>query len=820
MRIVPFLISGVVTAGLITALNVRWNAGGTETPRMGQFLSPQHGFWQNAESLQTDYSAELRLPGIQSGTSVYFDERMVPHIFAENEADAYFVQGFLHAKFRLWQMEFQTHAAAGRLSEVLGAGADSVYLNYDRQMRRLGMISAAETAVKEMEKDPLSKSMCDAYTAGVNAYLQQVPLSQLPLEYKLLDYQPEPWTNLKTALLIKYMSHDLTGDEHDFELTNARNVFSPEDFSKLYPTRPDSLDPIIPRGTWFGAPAVLPQAPENVDSLYLWGEGNIAVSATKPDRDNGSNNWAVAGAKTASGSPILCNDPHLSLSLPSIWFEVQLTTPTTSVYGVSLPGAPGVVIGFNENCSWGLTNAARDVKDYYEIEFRDDSRTNYLFQDQWLVADQRIEAIQVRGGSTFYDTVAYTLFGPVIYDQNFRGDKQGAAGKNYALRWTAHDPSNDLLFYYKLNRATNYEDYVDALQYCSTPGQNFAFATKTGDIAIWQQGRFPAKWKRQGDFVMKGTDSSFMWQGIIPHVENPHIHNPERGFVSSANQNPVDSTYPYYIGGLYDLYRGKLINRRLEQMQGITVEDMMNLQKENHNLFAETAMPVLLNNIADSLLDADGHRFLNKVREWNLRNDADEEGATIFDRWFAKLEYLVWNDEFKKISGVYAFPEPYTLIEALIRDTAFHFVDDISTPEVETLPEIVTRAFVAAVTECKELEAQGMLAWGKQKDSGIRHLLRIPALSRLHLNLGGGRHIINALKQYHGPSWKMVVELTAQTNAHGIFPGGQNGNPGSVYYDNFVDDWARGNYYQLWLMKKSERNDPRIRAVIQFQPQA
>ncbi|MEN9525856.1 MAG: hypothetical protein RLZZ256_1240, partial [Bacteroidota bacterium] len=233
-----------------------------------------------------------------------------------------------------------------------------------------------------------------------------------------------------------------------------------------------------------------------------------------PDPSNGSNNWVLAGSKTRSGAPILCNDPHLELSLPSIWYEMQLQGPNSNVYGVSLPGSPYVIIGFNDSIAWGVTNSQRDVKDYYRIKFKDDSRTEYWFDGQWRKSKIRIEAIEVKGKGTIYDTVAYTIMGPVMFDASFTDTL--AKGENLAVRWTGHDASNEGRTFYQLNRAKNYDEYEAAIQHFACPGQNFVFASKTGDIAIWQQGKFPARWPDQGLYIMPGEDSTFFWQGYIP----------------------------------------------------------------------------------------------------------------------------------------------------------------------------------------------------------------------------------------------------------------------------------------------------------------
>jgi penicillin amidase len=812
MRIAPFLVSFLMTVILIIVLSIPLG----NVPPLGRFLSPQHGFWVNAEPVNKNYDEDLNFQQLQNKVEVYFDDRLVPHVFAQTDQDAYFVQGYLHAKFRLWQMEFQTQAAAGRLSEILGRGPGDAILNNDRQMRRLGMVVGAEKAVAEMEKNPTTKMMADAYTAGVNAYITKLAKSELPIEYKLLNYQPEKWSNLKTGLLLKYMSYDLTGHENDFEHTNAKAVMQKADYDLMYPNRQDSLEPVIPAGTLFASPGVNPVTPATADSLYFQWRDSVKVVDQKPDRDNGSNNWAVDGRKSKSGRPILCDDMHLTLSLPSIWYEMHISTPRANVYGVTLPGAPMIIVGFNDYCSWGLTNAARDVKDYYEIRFKDDRKGEYFFNGDWIKAEQRIEEIKIKGEGVFTDTVAYTVFGPVEYDKSFSGNSRVTNDKYYAVRWTAHDASNDFLFYYQLNGAKGYDDYEAALKYCATPGQNFVFASKAGDIAIWQQGLFPAKWPMQGDFVMPGTDSSYMWQAMIPHAENPHIRNPARGFVSSANQIPVDSTYPYYIGGSYDMYRSYIINRYLKDMNSITPEDMQRIQTDNYNVFAELARPVLLKNIDVSQLSPDEKKYLEIVQQWNLRNDPAEKGPAIFISWFDSLEAQVWNDELLKVNGSFDSPDEATLVEGLLRDSAFKFVDNINTPAVETLQDVVTTAFKKAVPAIVDAEKRASLSWAKHKNTSVRHLLRLSPLSRLHIDVGGGVHIINATKQFHGPSWRMVVHLTDETEAYGVFPGGQNGNPGSKFYDNSIDTWAQGKYNKLWFMKKEQAGDRRVISRMNF----
>jgi penicillin amidase len=819
MRIVAFLLSLVLTAGLVVSLNVRWG-GIQKTPRFGEFLSPQDGFWQNAEPVGKSFTANISLPGLEGKGEVYFDQFLIPHVFAAGERDACYIQGYLHARFRLWQMEFQTFAAAGRLSEFLGPGEGGRYVKYDRSMRRLGMVESAKAALGAMEKDSIVKKDCDAYTAGVNAYIRWLNRGSLPLEYKLLDYQPEPWTNLKTALFIKYMAYDLAGADNDFGMTNAKSVFSKEDFAKLFPLVQDSLDPIIPKGTRFLPPAIVPKIPATADSLYFSTSNTVTDEELQPEKSNGSNNWAVSGKKTLSGRPILCNDPHLSTNMPAIWYQMQIHTPTYNVSGVSFPGAPFVVIGFNDSCAWGITNAGRDVRDYYSIRFKDDSRQEYWFNGDWRpVTAQRVDTIKVLGGAPFYDTVVSTVLGPVMFDPTFTGFSDIASNRSYAVHWRAADSSDELLTFHFLQAVHNREEYLRAISTFKAPGQNFAFADKAGQIAICQQGQFPAKWKEQGLFVMPGEDSSYLWQGNIPNNENPYMvldSGQGRGFVSSANQEPVDTTYPYYLGEDFPIYRGLIINRKLDAMNSITPADMMKMQTDNFDVFAEMAQPVLLKHIREAGLNEEEKAYLNTYKLWKFRNDPDEEGPTIFYIWWNHLDHDVFDDEFSKTSLSLTHPNESTLLEALLRDTSWSFVDNVDTKPRETLTEIVTEAFLQSVPDLAQAGQDGRLTWGKFKDTWARHLLRLPALSRTHLMIGGGNHCINAAKQFHGPSWRMIVQLTDKTEAYGIYPGGQSGNPGSPYYDSFVDQWAAGKYLPVWVMGADDKGDSRVKWVMHF----
>jgi len=802
MRFVGLFLSTFFTIFLIYLLNNPITIGKIKTPRLGMFLSPQKGFWVNAESKNVSFEGKLKLKNLTAPADVYFDDRLVPHIYANDNNDAYFIQGYIHAKFRLWQMEFQTYAAAGRLGEILGK--DSSILAKDTYFRRLGMVYAAENSLNYMLQDETMKQTLNSYTAGVNAYITALKQSEIPFEYKLMNYKPEPWTNLKTALFLKLMSFDLAGRDDDLQYTNGKTFFGYDEFMKLYPNTQDSLDPIIPKGTIFHKASFAIKQPYNKDSAYLLQRNEFTVPRPiVPHPENGSNNWAVDSSKTKSKRPILCNDPHLGLNLPSLWYEMQITTPTYSAYGATFPGSPAIIIGFNKNIAWGVTNAGRDVKDYYELQFKDSTMKEYWFNTQWQKATIRNEVIKFKDSKdSVVEKIAITDLGVVMYDKKYKS--KFVDGKYIAVRWTAHDPSNELLTFMKLNSAKNYEDYMNAISTYECPGQNFVFAAKSGDIAITQQGKFVAKWDQQGDFLMKGDDSSFMWQGYVPFNENPHQHNPIRGFVSSANQKAVDSTYPYYLGraGNFPPYRGYIINRKLTEMNDITVDDMKELQTDNYNLFAEIARPFLLKYLNENTLDKDGKRYLELLKDWNLNNAGDEKAATIFEIFWDNLDHEVFDDEYALSKLELPARLHSAVLELLMHDSTTKYVDNIMTTPKETLFTCVNSAYEKATKQLLQLEKNGKLIWNKYQDTRINHITKIAPLSRFNVNTGGGWGCINATKQNHGPSWRMIVHLTDEIEAYGVYPGGQSGNPGSKYYDNFIDTWAAGKYNTLLFLNK------------------
>ena len=802
MRWIRLIIAAIIAAWLFFIGNWATSVGPVSLPPVGKLLDPFSGFWQNNVNFDA-ISDTLHLDGLKAGVTVVWDDRRVPHIFAENEEDLYFAQGYVTAKERLWQMEFQTHFAAGRLSEIIGERGRSS----DRQRRSIGMVYAAENALNETIKYPELRSVMEAYTAGVNAWITNLAGKDYPVEYKILNYKPEPWTMLKGMLLIKHMAWTLSARNTEQKMSATRKELGPDLFKAIFPHFPPLQQPVIPATHKWPFKAKAPVQPDTIKAPLL-----AHFEADQPYEFAGSNNWAVSAAKTASGYPILANDPHLNLSLPSVWFEIQLNAPNLNVYGVTLPGAPTVIIGFNESIAWGVTNGASDVLDYYRVEFRDSTKKEYLHNGTWLPTQPRVEQIQIRGGETLVDTVYYTHHGPVV--QLFEDEKGHFAGS--AMRWIAHDPSTELKAFLKLNRAEHYDDFVEALSYYDAPAQNFAFADMKGDIAIWHNGKFPLRWKGQGIFVSDGGDSLYNWNGFVPREHNPHTLNPERGFVSSANQQPASENYPYFLGSSYAGFsRSNRINEVLEKQTAIKPQDMLDFQLDNTNIYARTILPDMLEALEGKDLTIEQDRIFKIMKSWDYRYMAMQAAPTIWERWFFETYQAVWGHIFE---GVERNPDktsrPRTdfTISLLKNGGLAEIYARSGKKQAVSTDSLYYQAFISAFdnlsTENGDFDKNW--TWGFAKPTNILHLARIPGFGREQLFANGGAGLVNATSKFGGPSWRMVVELGPEVRAWGIYPGGQSGNPGSLYYDNMVDDWVDGRAYELLFLKKPDDDNPRI----------
>ena len=808
MRIFRFLLALLLTGFLIWFLQRPLQLGDKSLPPLGTFFNPFSGFWKNAEPTTGFSARDGIIPALKGRVEVVYDDLLVPHIFAENAEDAAMTQGYVTAANRLWQMDMTTRKAAGRLSEVLGERT----LALDRLTRRRGMMFAAENNLLGWQKSPETMRLLTAYTAGVNAYLDQLSPGEYPIEFKLLNYAPEPWSELKTALVIESMAENLSSAESDLAATNTLALLGRPAFDSLFPQW-DSLQPpiIADTGQWRDLKVMLPPGAPVTGATSGHFEQQPGRYSQNEEIDpylKGSNNWALDGSRTRSRHAILANDPHLNLTLPSIWYQVQIHTPEQNCYGVSLPGVPGIVIGFNENIAWGVTNVSHDVSDWYEIKWTNPERTMYDLDGEVREVKKRIETIGVKGRPSLVDTVRYTVWGPVTHD--FEPEHPLF---DCALRWVSHDmPAPDELgLFLILNGGKNYDDYKKAIAGFDCPAQNFAFATRSGDIAMQVQGRFPVRAPEQGRFVQDGSRWANAWHSYIPADQVPSMKNPARGFVFSANQASTSPAYPFYYLGNFDHYRGRHIYDRLSTLQNATVDSMKAMQLDNFSQRAHDALPAMLRLLDRPITDADGQTLLQELSTWNYRYDAGLTAPPLFEIWYDSCYLSTWDEMtmLRQQGKDIALPETWRFNQLLASDTSNIFFDHPHTPRRETARDIVNESF-RAMQRYFQQNPEKRQAWAPYRGFALKHLTGIDAFSRLDVEVGGHKTAPNAMSRSNGPSWRMIVELSDPVRGYGVFPGGQSGNPGSRYYDNMVNAWARGEYYDLLLLRSPDEASERI----------
>ncbi len=792
MQKILFGFVALMTLTLTLFLNGNISIPNNPLPPFGKFLNPFGGIW-SSDNRNEKGDQQLHFSGLKDKVEIIYDDRRVAHIFAQNLDDALFAQGYVEAQNRLFQMEFLAKAAAGELSTIFG----NKTIEIDRANRRRGMKFAAENAVEGWQKFENFKTLTK-YMDGVNAYIESMEPKDYPFEFKLFDLKPTPWTPLKTALIFKQMSLTLAGRNDDIESTNLSHVLGTEDFNLLFPERESVENPVIPK-----------EKPYMMDSIYgktqdvsaYYDEPILKSFYENRDKGVGSNSWGVAGSKTKSGKPIFCNDPHLSLGLPSIWFEIHIHTPEINAYGVSFPGFPGIMIGFNEYAAWGETNVGQDVEDVYAIKWTNPERTKYMLDGKETEIKNRIEKIEIKGSKTISDTVKYTHWGPIF--------KTSTDGKcDLAMRWIAHDVPDiaEHNTFIDALSCKNYDDYKKATGKYISPAQNFGFASVSGDIALRVNGRFPAKHGQDGRFVEYGEKSSNGWIDYIPREQNPQIINPERGYISSANQVSADKTYPYYFTGKFERFRNRSVNGKLDSMQNITPEDMMKMQQDAFSYKASDLMALVKINIDETQLSPEEKANYKLLSDWDFIYKSSSETPTLFDLFFKKLVENTWDEliEIRKSMDI-KLPESWRLIELIKTDSGNKYFDIVSTKNKEDAKAVILKSFKESVAEFEKRNKEGQNnTWGGYKPLHIYHLTRLPALSEMDVQADGCPDAINATGYSFGPSWRMVISLEDKIKAYAVYPGGQSGNPTSKFYKNMIPAWTKGEYFSLNFVNKKE----------------
>jgi len=776
----------IVSIALAYFLNNRVHLGQEYLPALGKLLNPYTGIWQNARSSNKLEDLQISHPSLNGEVEVVFDKRLVPHIFASDMHDLLFAQGYVEAYLRLWQLDISWRNGAGQVAEVAGVKAAKL----DLRMRKLGLNKAAQTAADAWEKLKSEDSVADAYVDGINHFIENNS-DQLPIEFKIINYKPTKWNWFKSACIQKSMGLVLASMADDLSNTNAIAHFCKENFDYLYPEHDQLQSPIIPAGTSYPFEAKKRATPANVHHEGLLQD----LTVVKSPKGIGSNNWAVGSSKTKSGFPILANDPHLDLTLPSIWYEVHLNAPGINAYGVSFAGVPGILIGFNEQIAWGVTNVGHDVRDYYTIDWTDDKKTKYQVDGKELIAEQRKEVVKVAGGIDQEIIIKETVFGPIYYDSEIENQP------DLAIQWliTAKPTSPELNTCVDVISASNYEEFKTATAQFDIPAQNFVYADRTGKIALRINGKLPVKYDQEGRFVKKGNSITHKWTEYIPRAQNPQNEAPAKDIIGSANQVSAATDYPYYYTGAFEDFRGRRLYQELERRNNMDVSDMKALQLDNHSLRAKQLLPILLQHLDKSQFTDQQTEIYTEVSNWDYNYDMGQKAPSYFDAWFRVFESLYW-DEMDNDFTLYR-PEGWRCIE-IYQNSDDPFADIVKTEKKEDISDLTQQSFEHMAGLFAEIEDHN---WEAQGNFNIRHLANIPGFGSGPIDIGGSPDALNAIrKKGVGPSWRMIVDLENPTKALGVYPGGQSGDPASAYYSDAIETWRTGEYYELELYKSPD----------------
>ncbi|MEJ7794868.1 MAG: penicillin acylase family protein [Nocardioides sp.] len=789
---------------------------------------------------QTD--GELDLPGLESSVTVVRDDHGIPQLYGDSVADLMRGQGFVHAQERFFEMDVRRHVTSGRLSELFGDAT----VETDTFIRTLGWREVAEREVALL--DPDTRIAFEAYADGVNAYLDQRSASDLGLEYTVLratglDYEPEPWTTADSLAWLKAMAWDLRGnmtDEIDRVLALSENT--PERVAELYPEYDgERFAPIVGDGGVvdgvFDQDARggtrLPQRPsylssaDAVGSLARLREGLARLPELMGRGDGiGSNSWVVDGEHSATGQPLLANDPHLGVTMPGIWMQMGMHCRTVSadcpldVAGFTFSGMPGVVIGHNADIAWGFTNLSPDVSDLYLEKVDGD---DWIHDGKRRPLRLREETIEVLGEDDVSITVRSTAHGPLLSDVSdefseigslAEPDHPGRAARDYAvsLAWTALEPAPTADAIMALNLAGDWDEFRDAASAFAVPSQNLVYADREGHIGYQAPGRIPIRQSgNDGYLPAEGWRPDDDWTGeYVPFEGLPNVLDPEEGFIVTANQKVIDDTdYPYFLSEDWDPgYRSQRIRDVLEQEGELSVAEMAELQLDDRHPMAPALVPFLLEQDLPDGYNSDGQRLL---ADWDFTQPTDSAAAAYYNVVWRNLLALTFHDELPSAAWPTGGGRWMLAVEGLLKQPGNRWWDDtVTEDEVETRDDILTAAMLAAREELTRIEARNPDDW----DWGHLHQLDLVhqtlgtsgigpvewLFNRGGWQAGGGGALVDAtawdaIEGYGvtaAPSMRMVVSLADFDESRWISLTGVSGHPASDHYTDQTDLWAEG----------------------------
>jgi penicillin amidase len=751
----------------------------------------------------------LQVDGLQAEVTVIRDSWGIPHIYAANPHDLFFAQGYVHAQDRFWQMEFSRRIGSGRLAEVLGESA----LDSDRFIRTLGWHRVAEAEWAQADEE--SRAILQAYADGVNAYITS-HRGRLGLEFSLLGltgvrYDPEPWTPVDTVAWGKVMAWDLGGNM-DEELLRAHIAarLGSDAVATLMPPYPAD-HPVIVRHPLNAA--TLDAVPVAALAFHPLGGGDGV----------GSNNWVIAGSRTETGMPLLANDPHLGIQMPSIWYEVGLHCAQEgadcpyNVVGASFPGVPGVIIGHNAHIAWGVTNVGPDVQDLFIERVNPQNPNQVEFQGQWEDVQTVREEIAVAGQEEpVVVMVRITRHGPIINDVIGGTEEPWSFGwQPLALSWTALQPGTLMRSVLLLDRATNWEEFREALSYWDVPSQNFVYADVEGNIGYQMPGRVPIRASGDGSMPVPGWSGEYEWVGFIPFDELPRTFNPPEGYVVTANNAVVGPDYPYLITVDWDAgFRAQRIVEMIEADSTLSIADIQAMQGDSVPIYARDVLPYVTSLSSDDPRLAEA---LQLLRDWDGRAVGDSAGAALFEALKRHLMARTFGDELgdELLSRMYSFLD-LPLGQAL-SDPASPWFDDRTTLQVETRDEIILAALEDAVAELNERLGSDMSRWrwgelhtatfrnGSLGKSGIAVIEAI--FNRGPVAVHGTSDAVNNTaynpNRPYGvvvvPSYRQIISLADFTDSLAMHTTGQSGHPYHRHYNDMIDPWRNIEYHpMLW----------------------
>ncbi|MEE8569166.1 MAG: penicillin acylase family protein [Anaerolineales bacterium] len=751
----------------------------------------------------------IQLSGLDAQVEVYRDSFGIPHIYASTSHDLFMAQGFVHAQDRFWQMEFWRRAGAGRVSEILGESA----LSSDRFIRTVGW---HRTAAQELDLlIPEVRAVVDAYAEGVNAYIG-ANQGRLGLEFTVLGltgvkYEPEPWTPLNTLTWAKMMAWDLGGNMND-ELTHAHIAarLGSSAVSVIMPPYPDDYPFIVPYSL---TGATIQAVPEAAFDTHFLGTGD----------DLGSNNWVIAGSRTKTGAPLLANDPHLGIQMPSIWYEIGLHCDPVgpdcpyNVVGASFASSPGVVIGHNQSIAWGVTNLGPDVQDLFIERVNPENPNQYEFQGEWFNMEIVREEIRIAGeDEPVVVNVRLTRHGPIINDVVGGTEEEWSFGwQPLAFSWTALQPGTLMRSIILLNQAQNWDQFREALRYWDVPSQNFVYADIEGNIGYQAPGRIPIRASGNGSSPAPGWTGEYEWVDYIPYDELPRAFNPPEGYIVTANHAVVGSDYPYFIAMDWAPgYRARRIVELIEANPSLSLEDMQTIQADSSPIYAQEILPFILD-LSPS--DARLAQAIDLLRAWDGRAVRDSNGAALFEALRLHLVDRVYADELgEQLLGRVRGDAAVALALAL-PDPNSPWFDDMTTPEVESRDEILLVALEDAVEELTETLGRNMSNWSwgdlhtatfENQTLGQSGIGPIEAIfNRGPVAVDGTGSTVNSTGYSMGdpyqvssvPSYRQIVDLADVGRSVSMHTTGQSGHPFHAHYKDMIDHWRNFEYHpMLW----------------------